>query len=97
MIADGFYLTGKQLGLVLAAAARAFVRAKVKHLVQPGVKGVRFKGVAHLVHQGEDDLMHFGVQRAVALAVKLVGVGPDIFRCWLGDPLDGGATTDAEP
>src|SRR5262245_36972276 len=72
-------LTGEELGLVLAATARAFGFANVKHFVHAGVKGVGLENIAELIDEREDDFVDLGMQGTVAAAIETIGIGPGVF------------------
>src|SRR5262249_7326703 len=76
MVVDAFDFAGEKLGLVFAAAVLALGFTDVENLVHAAVKGVRFEGVAQFVNDGKEDLVNFRVQRAIAAAIEVVGVGP---------------------
>ena len=59
----------EQLGLVLALAAGAVVLAEQEDFVHADVEGVGAGGVREFVDQVEDDVVHLGMERAVAAAV----------------------------
>lgn len=76
---EGLHLTGKQYGGVVAAAAGAFAFSEIEDFVHAGVEGGGFEGVAKFIDDGEEDVMDPRVKRAVATAIEIVVVGPDIF------------------
>ena len=76
---QGADFVGKQHGGVVAAAAGALAFAEVEDFVHAGVEGGGFEGVAKFVDDGEEDVMDARIERAVATAIEVVGVGPDVF------------------
>ena len=78
MLMDQTHLAGEQFGFIPARAPRTFIVADIKDFIHAGVKTVGFKRIAKLIHQPENNVVNFGMQRAIALAIKAVGVGPFI-------------------
>src|SRR5207247_10747916 len=79
VIADGSDFLGEEFRLVAVLAARTLSFTDEEHFIHSGMKRIGLKGIADLIHQREDDLMHLGMTRAIALAVELVGIGPSVF------------------
>jgi hypothetical protein len=79
-VANRAHFVGEQFRLVTALAACALVFADVKDFIHPGMEPVRLEGIAHLVNQGEDDLVNLRMARAVALAIKPVRIGPGVLQ-----------------
>ena len=69
MVVQGLHLARQQFRLVPAFAALAIVLAEQEDFVHAGVKGIRPGDLRQFVDQVENDLMHFGVQRAITAAV----------------------------
>src|SRR5690606_11360337 len=68
--------TCEKLCFIATAAPRALVVSNVKHLVHTRVKCIGFKYIANLINEGEDDVVNFGMQGAITLAVKAIRVRP---------------------
>ena len=78
VVMKGLHFTRKQHRGVAAATAGTFAFPEIEHLVHAGVKGGGFEGVADFVDHGEEDIVYAGIQRAVAAAIQVVVIGPDI-------------------
>ena len=72
------HFAGEQLRFIVARAPRTFIVADIKDFIHAGVEAVSFKRVAKLIYQAENDLVNFGMQRTITLAIKAVGIGPFI-------------------
>src|SRR5205823_3133074 len=79
MIADRAHFIGEKFRLVAPFAARTLVLAYVEDFIHPGMKRIRLKGLAHLIHQREHHIMDLGVTRAIALAIESIWIGPGVF------------------
>src|SRR5512133_203306 len=61
VITNGGHFPGKQFSVIMATAPCATVVANIKYFVHPGMKGIRFKGIADFINQVKNNFMHSGM------------------------------------
>src|ERR1700722_1832855 len=79
MVVEGLDFASEEDGGVAAAAAGTFGLADIEDLVHAGVESCGLEGVAEFIDDGEEDFVHFWVERAIAAAIEVVVVGPNVF------------------